>query len=222
MRDLDFFQRRFAPIAASICFVNDSIEKLAPFWLKWNNDRDNRPEWQVKFEEVNGTLEEKLIALLPLNGRKHLLTETADGNVAYFSNHPISPTIQTEPGLWCETFKLRQIWIMCDDIKPSDMIGSVQFNYFDYAVSPRRERSVYAYKDGRWSFAQHWEPFSFEDQEAYKEKRIRDRLTPEMVERYCQEFGINAYDPDFYNGRGYIMSLRPYPNFPELLEYPNK
>lgn len=222
MRDLDFFQRRFNPVSSSICFVNAPIEKIAPFWLKWNNDIFCELGWQVKFEEINGTLEDKLLALLPLNGRKNLLTETGDGGVAYFANHPSSPAIECEPGLWCETFKLRQIWIMCDDIKPGDAIGSVQFNYFDYAVTPRKQRIVYAYKDGRWSFNQHWEPLPFEDLEAYKEKRIRDRLTPEMVERYCQEFGINPYDTDFYKGRAYIMSLRPYPDFRELLEYPNQ
>ncbi len=222
MRDLVFFQKRFAPVSMAMSFVNGSFEKILQFSHDHYKKIFTDPEYEVKFEIVDGSLEKKLLALLPLNGRKTLVTQTKDGGVAYFSNNPITPTVESEPILWCEKFSLRQIWIIFKDVQPSDHVGSVQFNYHDYSLIPNRKRNVYSYKDGRWSFDQHWEPFPFEDVEAYKARRIKDRLTPVMVERYCQEFGIEPFDPDFYEGKGFVMSMRPYPNFPELLKYPNR
>lgn len=221
MRDLDFFQRRFAPVSIAMSFVNGNYDDIMNFSRNHYDKIFTDREYRVKFEIVDGSLEKKLRALRPLNARKNLVTQTKDGGIAYFSNNPVTPTVDSEPNLWSEKFNLRQIWIMIDDVQTSDHVGSVQFNYRDYSITPNRKRSVYAYKDGRWSFDQHWEPFPFEDLEAYKARRIKDRLTPDMVERYCQEFGIEPFDPDFYEGKGFVMSMRPYPNFPELSEYPN-
>jgi hypothetical protein len=222
MRDLDFFQRRFAPVSTSICFVDIRIDDIVPFWLKQHRLQQKNLGWTVTLDEVHGSLEDKFTGLLPLNARKNLVTETADGGTAYFSNHPYTNTVEMEPSLWCETFKARQIWIVFDDVKPSDIVGGVQFNYSDYSSNPVRKRGVYVNKDRRWTFDQYFEPFPFEELESYGAKGIKDRLTPEMVERYCQQFGIEPFDPEFYKGKGHILSLRPYPGFPELDKYPNQ
>jgi hypothetical protein len=222
MRDLGFFQHRFAPVSTSIAFVNVAIDDIVPWWFTRFYNLDKEPGWTVTLNEVHGSLDDKLVALLPLNSRKNLVTETSNGGVAYFSNHPASPSVESEPLYWCEIFKKRLIWISCKNVKPTDPVGSVQFNFSDHSRSPQHNRGVAAYKDNRWNFFQFGAPLPFEDLEAYKAKKKKDRLTPEMVERYCQQFLIDPYDPDFYQGKGYIINLRPYPDYPALTRYPNQ
>lgn len=54
-----------------------------------------------------------------------------------------------------------------------------------------KRRGLYAESnDGRWSFGSSGEPFDFEEVERYSERRIRDRFTPEMLERYLIALGI--------------------------------
>lgn len=63
-----------------------------------------------------------------------------------------------------------------------------------------RRRLIYAMSDrGRWSFDSEGEPFDFEETENYSKRRIRDRFTPEMLERYLRALGVpmleSADDP---------------------------
>lgn len=44
--------------------------------------------------------------------------------------------------------------------------------------------------DGRWSFDNDGEPFPFEELDRYSARRIRDRFTPEMLERYLLALGV--------------------------------
>ena len=37
------------------------------------------------------------------------------------------------------------------------------------------------------------------DLERYKAQQIRDRFTPEMLDEYLRNFGIQFFSPDFYN-----------------------
>lgn len=48
-------------------------------------------------------------------------------------------------------------------------------------------------------------PFPFEDLERYKQKKLTDRLTLEMLDQYARFYGIRAYDEDFYKPHGYII-----------------
>jgi hypothetical protein len=57
------------------------------------------------------------------------------------------------------------------------------------------ERHVYALKDGsRWDFHQYGDPLDFEEVEAYRSLRIRDRLTDERLRRYLVAAGVPPVD----------------------------
>lgn len=66
------------------------------------------------------------------------------------------------------------------------------------------------------------DPFPFEEVGQYQARRIKDRLTPEMVERYCSHFGIDLFNPDFYSGRACIFKTQMHPDSPKLLQFPNQ
>jgi hypothetical protein len=86
-----------------------------------------------------------------------------------------------------------------------------------------RVRTIYAIRDGdRWEFDQWGDPLPFEEVERYGERRIRDRFTPEMAERYMRAWaGIRIFDADFYapDGRGILLHWqKPKPTVVESLE----
>ena len=53
----------------------------------------------------------------------------------------------------------------------------------------KKRRAVMTHKESRWGFSEFGEPFPFEQVEKYTERRIKDRLTFEMVEDYSHEDG---------------------------------
>lgn len=79
--------------------------------------------------------------------------------------------------------------------------GSVQFELF----GPLRTefinsvRSVYVSHDGsRWEFGATGTVQAFEETERYEAKRVRDRFTSEMLQRYCHALGVDVFNPAAY------------------------
>lgn len=99
---------------------------------------------------------------------------------------------------------------------PKIKLGSTQFSYSDGSRAKKivSETGYYyevlghyiaAHRESRWEFVEQGEPFPFEEVEQYQARRIKDRLTPEMVERYCGHLGIALFNPDFYSGRACVF-----------------
>jgi hypothetical protein len=57
---------------------------------------------------------------------------------------------------------------------------------------------------GRWSFAEGGIPLDFEDTEAYRRRRVRDRSTLEMLVSYCHELGVDIADEAFLQARMFL------------------
>lgn len=67
-------------------------------------------------------------------------------------------------------------------------------------------RAIAASNDGgRWGFLNSGEPFPFERLESYKIKKVRDRFTQPMLDGYLREFGIRAFEDDFFD----VSAARP-------------
>jgi hypothetical protein len=94
--------------------------------------------------------------------------------------------------------------------------GGVQFELFgplstmvSYTV-----RSVEAVNDGgRWKFYAIGTEQVFEEPEAYEARRVRDRFTSEMLERYCRALGVEVFDPGAYGPEAVLIesALPPAP-----------
>lgn len=66
-------------------------------------------------------------------------------------------------------------------------------------------RTVYAaYDGGRWVFGAHGTQQPFEEVAAYQARRIRDRFTSEMLERYRRALGVEVFEPGSY-GPGAVL-----------------
>jgi hypothetical protein len=69
-------------------------------------------------------------------------------------------------------------------------------------------RAIYAANDGgRWTFGAHGEVQPFEKPESYTARRVKDRLTPEMLEEYCAALGVRYFDPSFYLPEGVLIEV---------------
>jgi|SaaInlStandDraft_4_1057021.scaffolds.fasta_scaffold303884_1 hypothetical protein len=63
---------------------------------------------------------------------------------------------------------------------------------------------------GRWSFDTYGEPYDFEEIERYEARRIRDRFNSELLDSYLKQFGISAFDENFYQTPkcgGYLVEV---------------
>lgn len=73
------------------------------------------------------------------------------------------------------------------------LFGPVQTDWLNYI------RTISVANDGtRWGFEAGGTPQDFEDPHAYRARRVRDRFTSEMLERYCKALGIELFDVRSY------------------------
>lgn len=80
-------------------------------------------------------------------------------------------------------------------------MGAVQFELFGPLDTEflNYVRTVSIVFDGaKWQFNATGTEQPFEEVDAYRARRVRDRFTSAMLERYCQALGIEVFDPSFF------------------------
>lgn len=214
MRDEEFFLRRYSrgetPMA-DFFFYEMPAEALAEALYQRQCEVQIMREESVEVvtkRTVQGSLAEKLASLLPLGNdcRKELITGTRSGWAAYFKDrYGVGAGDSTQPGYMCQILQTRMLRVGFTKDIPNDQPGGAYFSVYDWRGGEEKVRYVYAHKESRWEFREYGERFPFEETENYSAKKIRDRLTLPMMERYCRHFGIELLDPDFYVGEGYLV-----------------
>ena len=87
--------------------------------------------------------------------------------------------------------------------------GIVSFRMFSTHQTGwlNQERAVVAMNDGgSWLFSADGIPQPFEEPESYKARRIADRFTDEMLERYCKALDIRLFDEAFYGMKACVLN----------------
>jgi hypothetical protein len=81
-----------------------------------------------------------------------------------------------------------------------EMFGPLRTEFMNYV------RTVSAAYDGsRWMFSAAGTVQWFEETEAYKARRVRDRFTSQMLERYCRALDLEVFDPASYGPRSVLV-----------------
>jgi hypothetical protein len=84
-----------------------------------------------------------------------------------------------------------------------DSFGGLIFAYSPHGVAATN-RSMALVEGDTSSSRYHFGAFGpvqpWEEPERYTARRKPDRITPELVERYCRALGIDVFDLDFYAG----------------------
>lgn len=227
MHDRDFFLGQYAPVTTHMAFFEMSAAEFANA-LFGRTDAITKMwdfPWQVKKQTVSGTLANKLDGLLPLTtvrSSKTLVSATRSGWVAYIPNSYRGGDVHAEPDFLAKTLRVRSLSVVLTEDVPRGQPGSLQFVLRDGRGDDMTTRSITVHKESRWEFSEFGERMPFEEIENYNAKKIKDRLTIEMIERYCGHFGIELFDTSFYSGDGYIIHSYPPPNTTYYPVYPNQ
>lgn len=112
---------------------------------------------------------------------------------AVLTDGPLGTDVGTLPSLAARELGCVALRATATDDSPG-RYGAVILEVFDpEAVEDhqRCRRSIAAANDGgRWVFEQHGSPLGFEDVTAYRNRRVRDRFTPEMLSGYLDALGV--------------------------------
>jgi hypothetical protein len=80
------------------------------------------------------------------------------------------------------------------------MFGPLRTHFLNYV------RNVSAINDGgRWVWNLTGTEQPFEETEAYAARRVRDRFTSQMLERYCQALDVDVFNPEFYGPEAVLI-----------------
>lgn len=195
---------RYAPITDSMGFLEADLSKVVAADQHWRASLGG-----YTGHTMRGTLPALLDALLPLTGPllRYIWVQSSERWTAYVDNFilgsdafgPISYLSQ-QLGCCGSTIGCRA--------GTSKRGAAVQLSLFGPKLTDflNHVRSVSAVQDeGRWQWAVTGSVQPFEEVEKYQQRRISDRLTPDMLARYCEALGISPFDESFYGADGYIV-----------------
>ncbi|HXT60534.1 MAG TPA: hypothetical protein VN699_17970 [Pirellulales bacterium] len=148
--------------------------------------------------------------------RQVLLLETKSRWSAIFVGEYSGP--QSEIRHLARTIPCKAVHIVCvDDTynakRDIGEYGSVQFLLRGPARDESQDRTIAAVRDtSGWEFQNNGALLPFEHPDRYKARRVKDRLTQELLEEYCIAMGIRPFDEDFYGPRvALFYALNPIP-----------
>lgn len=116
-----------------------------------------------------------------------LLVANGDSWTSYFNNSLLGSDVFLEVSRLADTHG-------CTGLRIVNQPTATIFEAFECpergGVAPNNHRrSIFASKDGKWSFGSTGAPYPFEDVSRYEAKRIRDRFTPEMLDDILRGLG---------------------------------
>ena len=203
-------ENRFAPVTFTWGFVEKPFAQFAQAFMQWRDQIDLKFGTRTEHRSFRAPLSESLLALEPLTTPldRYLLTETRSGWSAIFANglrvndvhSPVSylPTVLGCRGLEITCVPYRSHKASKDGIQ---IYGAIRFALYgpDQTDWLNRIRSISVANDvSGWEFAAAGEVQPYEQAENYRKRKIVDRLTPEMLEKYCGALGIDLFNSDFY------------------------
>jgi hypothetical protein len=200
---MELLDNRYAPITHTIGFLEANFSAVVQADGQWRKSIGT-----YLGQNQRGELASLLDALLPLTGPllRYVWISTRSGWTGYFDNS-INGSSFGPISYLAGVLKCRGLTV---GYRPQTKTaeGGASFSLF----GPERTdwlndiRSISAINDGgRWRWDANGIVQPFEETECYHAKRIRDRLTLDMIERYCAALGAQPFDESFYGKAGYLV-----------------
>src|SRR5579859_355490 len=209
---------KFVPLTYQVGFLEAPLENTLEAFLKWQSEIGAEFERQPRHERFVGTLQQALARLEPLTTppTRILLIETCSRWTAFFNNGLRMSDPESPVGHLCTIIPCRGVVVHCapDRSQTADpdslrIYGIVSFKMFATHETSwlNQDRAIVAMNDGGdWLFSADGIQQPFEEPERYKARRIADRLTDEMLERYCKALGIRLFDDAFYGMKAAVIN----------------
>jgi hypothetical protein len=198
----------FAPVTFDIGFIDVETGDVARKFIEWQELIQKKRGVSLASRRISGELADILRVLEPLTSierRRHLFVPTNSNWSAYFDNGWRGGDPASVIATLCELHGHRGVRASCVPHKPSKVNGGSQGSVVLEVYGPKglpilnTERSIFAaYNGSKWEFGTHGKPLPFENIAAYEAKRVRDRFTPELLQKYLGELGIDAFNLEYY------------------------
>ena len=204
------FNDRLAPMTSTIGFLQTPANVAANAYVQWQKKLQEIRGVSVTSKQVTGTFEEVLTYLLPLMGgeiTRSLFVPTQGSWTAYFDNGwrgtDTNAVAYIARELNCMALRVttKPNTTRSEGGVKKGRFGSTALSVFSSEAQDPINllRSVAATNDGgRWVFHIFGEPLWFEDTEQYQARRVKDRFTFEMLQKYLINFEVDAFNEEFY------------------------
>jgi len=220
---------RLAPITSTVIFFEADFVEAAAAFTSWQTPIQLKRGVSLVRSRVQGDLESVLRKLLPLTNveeRRFLFIPTRNSWTAFFANghRGTDPSTYIATLLKCRAVRATAVLhtMSRDEQGARGRWGATIFSLFGPETSSASIRSIYAANDGgKWVFDAYGLKQPFEETERYSARPIKDRFTPDMLDRYLQALGIHAFDEAFYQceQRGAELVFKQGPSSPKLQEF---
>jgi hypothetical protein len=195
---------RHAPITDAIGFLEADFAQVVAADARW---RDSLGGYRCR--RIGGPLPSMLNALLPLTGPllRYIWVQTTGSWTAYFDNFVNGSDTFGPVSYLAEQIGCRGFAIGCR-LGTARRGASASFSLYGPEKTDWLNviRSVAAVQEnGRWEWSESGTPQPFEDTAAYIRRRVRDRLTSDMIATYCGALGIRPFDESFYSTAGQLI-----------------
>lgn len=211
---------RFAPVTSAIGFLQTPLETAADALLTWRRrvtDGATAAELHEPLSDALRRLEPLTLGVRP----RELLVATTSDWTARFDNGAHGGDPVSAVGYLCRVIGCHGVVVTSipdtagTKHETPGRYGAVQFEFYgpDMREFLNYIRTVEAVNDGgRWVFGADGEVQDFEDPEAYRRRRKRDRFTSDMLAEYTAALGLRPFDEDFYAPRAVLVeSEQPLP-----------
>ena len=205
------FDGRLSHITSTVGFLEAPLAESVRAFVDWERSVHEPLGTSVEQRPVTGGLEEVLLSLLPLTNilpRRYLFVPTTSPWVAYFDNGHQGTDAFSVISYLAGRLGSRGLRVTAvpDTIEGEfkgargeygalvlEVYGPHKTDFLNYV------RSIALANDGgRWVFSQSGTPFPFEDVRRYGARRVKDRFTFELLERYLSELGLSPFVEEFY------------------------
>ncbi|GMU83325.1 MAG: hypothetical protein AMXMBFR47_31950 [Planctomycetota bacterium] len=204
---------KYAPITSEIGFLECSLEHITKAFEEWQTPIQIARENRLARRVVEGNLETKLLALVPLTSheaRRYLFVPTRGQWTAFFDNGWRGTDAFSTVSELCIRAKCRGLRCVFVPHSESGRAGRSRGTVFELYMPDASgcsflniRRSVSCVFDNSWAFDAAGEPpLPFERLDQYKNRLVKNRFTPEMLTDYLRHFGVEFLQQSFYEGGG--------------------
>lgn len=205
------FDGKYAPLTDTMCFIEAPIATVVTSLYKWVEDM-TVPNKKRSQREYIGSFEGLLIKSLPFEyPEKDIFFETKSKWTGFYQNSRRTEINHAKViGRYANAPVIGAVaWLS----NYGRIINGWGGGVFSLYKGRDLVRHLMLSDQDPWEFDNYGEPFPFEDIEKYTEKFIRNRFTPEMLDKYLKEFGIDFFNENFYmpaGSKAYIIEqVRP-------------
>ncbi len=194
---------RYAPVTHGTGFLEADFEAVVAADTRWRSSIGG-----YTGRHVSGALPFLLDSLLPLTGPllRYIWIGTSGNWTAYFDNFvngsdPLGPISFLGQEIQCRgvTIGHRPQTAKAEGGMSFEIYGPEKTEWLNLV------RSVSAINDGGWNWHASGAVQAFEETQHYQARRVRDRLTPDLLNRYCRALEIDGFDESFYGSEGWLV-----------------